>query len=144
LPNRVLIRVTEREAAITLQSGDARYAVDSEGLVIPAPPMTSAKVSPVQVSQMLHPGEKMDPGAVATAHAIREIRPDVTGLVYTPERGVGLVTSQGLTVYLGTDPALLAEQLSLLDRLAPQLEARASQIEFLDLRFPGQPYIKEK
>jgi cell division septal protein FtsQ len=144
LPNRVHIRLTERQPAVTWQVGDARYAVDREGVVLPTPPLSDTLAIRVLSGNPPQFGDKVDASAIAMVQAIQKLRPDATGLVYTADHGVGLETSQGWTVYLGEDPAQLADQLSLLDRLAPELQTPASRIDYLDLRFPASPYLKEK
>jgi cell division septal protein FtsQ len=144
LPNRVLIRLIERQPAVTWQVGDARYAVDRDGIVLPTPPPSDTLTIQVLADRPPQFGEKVNASAIATAKAIQKLRPEATGLVYAADHGVGLVTAQGWTVYLGDDPARLADQLALLDRLAPQLQTRASRIDYLDLRFLASPYLKEK
>jgi cell division septal protein FtsQ len=144
LPNRVLVKLTERQPSLTWQVGDTKLAVDHDGGILPTPPLSNVFTIRVLTGGVPHFGEKVDPGAITTAEAIRRLKPDLTGLVYATDHGVGLITPEGWTAYLGNDPARITDQLELLDRLIGQLQTRASKIDFLDLRFPDSPFLKEK
>lgn len=144
LPAGVSITVQEREPVAVWESGNVRYAVDIEGMVIstesvPAgtPLIRAADGRPIQ------PGERVSEAAVRMAKQLHALRPDVSTLMYHPERGVGFMTPQGWPVWFGIQPDDLATRVTTAVVLSRQLESERVRVEFIDLRFK-QPYYRAK
>jgi len=144
LPAEVTITVQEREPVAVWESGTMRYAVDVEGILIPAesvpggtPLIQALDGRPIQ------PGEHVPVAAVNLVLQLRALLPNVSTYQFQLERGVGFKTAQGWPVWLGTRPDNLEVRIQTLAVLVRQLEAERAKIEYIDLRFK-QPYYKTK
>ncbi len=144
LPAQVNITVQEREPVAVWESGGVRYAVDAEGVLIPAPSVPGdTPLIQAMDARPMQPGQRVPAEAVQMAVQLRALRPDVTTFMYQPDRGVGLKTPQGWPAWFGTQADDLATRVTTLTVLTRQLEAERVKVEYIDLRF-RQPYYKTK
>ncbi|MCW5853944.1 MAG: FtsQ-type POTRA domain-containing protein [Anaerolineae bacterium] len=144
LPAQVTIEVEERTPVALWQVGGAVYGVAEDGTVLPADgappgaPLVQAEGNPLPF------GSKLDAGWIALARHLRDLVPDTKGLIFSTERGIGIVTSQGWPVYFGSQDEATAARLSVLSSLTAELKQQKVEPEFIDLRYAARPYYRLK
>lgn len=133
-PNRVEIRVQEREPVLVWQEGEEVFWVDREGVkfyawgkVNPAWPRVRAQgtwenvsLSPQEVAFVLHLSRRLA----------------LTELVYHPEYGFGWQAPQGWQVYIGTSMHDWDARLALYEQVVQQLEAQGIRPRAIRLLSP--------
>ncbi len=144
LPARVSIEVEERAPVALWQVAGAMYGVAEDGTVLPADgvppgaPLVQAEGNPLPL------GAKLDARWIALARHLRDLVPDAKGLVFSTERGVGIVTPQGWPAYFGAEDETTAARLSVLAALTAELKQQKVEPEFIDLRYAARPYYRLK
>jgi cell division septal protein FtsQ len=140
LPNRVTIQVVERQTHIIWDRGGQRYGVDDRGTVL----ALEGELEGMILVQDLTPGPlevggHINPAAIASALELRRLRPEITALQYSEERGLSFNQADS-PIYLGTGD--MAEKMVILSALLQDLAFEGIQPEFVDVRFPESPYYK--
>ena len=144
LPAQVIIEVEERAPVALWQVGGAVYGVADDGTVLP-PTGTPPGAPTIQAEGNPLPlGSKLDAGWIALARHLRELVPDAKGLVFSTERGIGIVTPQGWSAYFGAEDEATAARLSVLASLTAELKQQKVEPEFIDLRYAARPYYRLK
>ena len=144
LPARVSIQVEERAPVALWQVGGAVYGVAEDGTVLPsdgAPadaPLVQAEGNPLPL------GAKLEPGWIALARHLRALVPDAKGVIFSTERGVGIVTAQGWPAYFGSEDDATAARLTVLASLTAELKQQKVEPELIDLRYATRPYYRLK
>lgn len=103
LPDRLVVRIVERQPALVWQIGDARFLLDESGFVIATNPADDALrgLPRLNVHDLPAPevGGRVDGGPLGTALAIARHAPDygltITGIDYAPAGGITIVTTGG-------------------------------------------------
>lgn len=150
-PARVTIEVEERRPALAWQVAGTTYSVADDGTVLPATsagsgsppradglPLVEAEGGPLQF------GAKVNGQAVALALRLRGLVPSAQKLVYSVERGMGVVTAQGWPVFFGVQDDEIAARVAVLNSLTDQLRERRIEPEFIDLRSSSRPFYRVK
>lgn len=146
LPDRLVVRLVERRAALTWQAGESRALVDEEGFVIAVNPgEDGGRGLPVlQVRDAAPPrvGERVDTAVVRTALAVA--RPPagspalpIVGLEYTPRGGLVLTGDGGRQIVFGGEERL-REKLAVSDKLL----RGERDWRILDVTDPDRPVYK--
>jgi cell division septal protein FtsQ len=144
LPARVRIDVEERSPAILWQVAGNTYGVADDGTVLP--PEGAQSSAPVVQSQgeSLQYGAKIDAELVALAAHVRDLIPDGQRIVFSRERGIGVVTTHGWPVYFGFKDDAIPSRVAVLNSLIARLKQDKVEPEFVDLRFSPRPYYRAK
>ena len=144
-PHTVYIRVIERQPWGYWRIGDATYVIDADGVVLPdvQPPEGAPVINDLGGPVHLLPGDRVDVDAVALARAMLERVPQalalgVTGLEYTPQAGLSLITDSGYRVVLG-DSQNVDYKLAVWQAVEKKLGRGAMAGRVLDLRFEDRP-----
>lgn len=142
LPNRMVIDVQERQARVIWQTGESRYGVDDEGLIV----SLRGDVEPQILIRDLDStprelGEQVNIRAVSAAESYHSLLSGVSEFEYSQEHGLSYRNEYGWRVYLGddTDAEL---KVAVVDALVQRLTSRAEIVEFIDVRFPESPLYR--
>jgi cell division septal protein FtsQ len=142
LPNWVLIDVRERRAHIVWQTGEHRYGVDEDGLIVslsgdsvPNIVVTDLEAAPLQL------GEQVDLQVVAATKRYRSLLSDVSEFEYSREYGLSYLNGQGWRVYLG-DGESAEKKIAIVDALVERLVSQAARVQSIDVRFPESPLYR--
>lgn len=140
LPSEVIIEVVEREPQIVWQSGEARYWVDKEGVVLPIRGELEGMPIVEDVDQIaIQPGERVDPRVVSSARKLKFLLPDVSVLRYSRSKGISFLHEGGWPIYLGIGD--MEEKVAILKALVQRLSAEGIKPGFIDLRFKESPFF---
>jgi len=144
LPNRVHIRVTEREPVVTWVSGGTRLGVDEDGIALPTQAVNPEAITiEVLDGGPVQPGLPVEERVLAVVRQLHELRPDWRHFLVSGDRGVAAVTAEGWPVYFGWETTALRQQVGLLEQVTPRLVSEGVAVEFVDLRFPTRPYYRK-
>jgi cell division protein FtsQ len=152
LPDRIVIRIEEKEPVALLKVGDTFYCVDAEGLVLPSKP---GKLYDLPVLSGDFKGG-LDLGAQAGGarverglgflRTILEDRPElvsvISELVLDDNRELTLyLRRRGIPVRLGKEgyPVKIRCLKAVLERLAQ--ERTFSKVKYVDMRFNGRIFV---
>jgi len=142
LPNRVTIKVVERQPQIIWQQGEKRYWVDEEGTVLPARgELTEATVIMDLDERPVQPGDRVDPQVIAGAQKLRSLLPELTTIQYASHTGISFQSEQGWPIYLGQGVDI-EQKVAIMKALLQETTAKGIHPQFIDLRFKGSPYYK--
>jgi cell division septal protein FtsQ len=103
LPDRLVVRIVERQPALVWQIGDARFLLDEGGFVIAINPADDATqgMPRLNVHDLPAPeiGARVDVAPLGAALAIARRAPDygltIAGIDYAPADGITIVTTGG-------------------------------------------------
>ncbi|HEM61245.1 MAG TPA: FtsQ-type POTRA domain-containing protein [Chloroflexi bacterium] len=142
LPNRMAVRVEERRALLVWQTGEFRYGVDEEGLIVSLdgedePEMVITDLD----SAPLSPGDSVNTQAVAAAAAYQDLLSGVDEFEYSAQYGLSYRDELGRRVYLG-DGEKAALKVAILGALADRLANQGATVESIDVRFPDSPLYR--
>ncbi len=151
LPNRVLVRISERDPVAFVLFGDARYLeVDRDGRVLavwdslprePLPIVTGVAVKDAQVGQRL--GDPSLQDAVAVAADLGQAgRAAISEVHVGRDREMILYTMDGIPVYLGLGEEM-AEKLRAFAGIYGSLAA-PGEVAYIDLRSARRPVVRMK
>jgi cell division septal protein FtsQ len=142
LPNRVTIKVVERQPQVIWQQGEKRYWIDEEGIVLPARgEMTEATVIVDLDERPVQPGDRVDPRVIAGAQKLRSLLPELTAVQYAFHTGISFQSEQGWPIYLGQGEDI-EQKVAIMKALLQEITAKGIHPQFIDLRFKGSPYYK--
>ncbi|MFN8472023.1 MAG: FtsQ-type POTRA domain-containing protein [Anaerolineae bacterium] len=144
LPAQVQIEVEERQPVVAWQVGGNRYGVADDGTVIPPDGMAPDAPTVQAEGQPLKYGVKLNAELVAVAQHVRDLVPDAKGLLYSQERGIGVMTAQDWPVYFGMKDDAIAARVSVLNGLLQEFKQQKIQPEFVDLSLASRPYYRLK
>lgn len=140
-PQRVIVRVRERQPVAFWSVAGHDHPVDAEGFVLAAgaPDGPGPRVVETDAARVLGPGDRVHPDAVALAlriyrEAPRFLGQSVAELEYRPEVGVTAVFENGMRVTFGDERAY-EYKVAVLSKLLDQLAARRYTPRAVDLRF---------
>ncbi len=144
LPNRAIIRVSERQPEVRWSVGNVHYFVDSTGRVLDVadtPPEEDALVIVDTSSKMLFPDDRVDPDALGLVRALSFRLPQEVGI--TPSR-IGWDIGLGVYIKTNTHQTIVFGQNVYLDRklaILHHLLEEETGFTFLDLR-PSNPFYR--
>lgn len=141
LPNRVTIRIEERQPLAVWQSNGESYFVDEEGVLFrlrgdasEALVIRDMRDVPVQ------PGMQVDPEAVRTVVELHTLLPERRAFDWRPAAGVSFIAEGGWEVRFG-DRHDLAWKVAVYRKFAETL-ATQENIAVLDLTVPERPFYQ--
>jgi len=144
-PQTVRIQVMERLPWGYWRLSDKTYVVDAEGVVLPGvqPASGAPVINDLGGPVNLVPGDRVDVDAVALAQSMLQRVPQtlalgITGLEYTPQSGLSLITEAGYRVVLG-DSQNADYKLAVWQAVEKQMGREAMSGHVLDLRFEDRP-----
>ena len=142
LPNRMVIDLREREALVVWQTGEDRYGVDEDGLIVSLRSDVGPDITIVDLdSQPLQLGGQVDREAVNAVETYRSFLSGVSEFEYSREYGLSYRNEYGWRVYLGNGEG--AElKVAILDALVQRLASQALIVECIDVRFPESPLYR--
>ena len=144
LPNRIKIRIWEREAIALVPGKDGFYALDEAGVCIgkaradcPLPVITGTGAAPP-------PGKSLTTEGYRTAVTVlkafdAKLTARLAEVHVTPYQVIELFTNDGVKVYLGR-PEKIAEKGLVLLRLLDALGSR--KVVYIDLKIADRPVVK--
>jgi len=142
LPNRVTIKVVERQPQVIWQQGETRYWIDDEGTGLPARgELTEATVIVDLDERPVQPGDRVAPQVVAGAQKLRSLLPELTTVHYASHTGLSFQSEQGWPIYLGQGENM-EQKVAIMKALLQEIAAKGVHPQFIDLRFKGSPYYK--
>jgi cell division septal protein FtsQ len=141
-PARAIISIEERTPVLIWQTGEARWWVDAEGVIVPPRSDLSEAVTIIDTdAEPLSPGQRLDPSILEAAQALRRLLPELPVMHYSHTTGISFTTREGWPVYLG-DGQNMEAKLTILVALRKELLARGVSPEFIDVRFVERPFYK--
>ncbi len=147
-PNRVRLRVQERVPWGYWQRGDARYVIDSEGVVLEgvSPARDAPTIIDTTSSEALTPGQRVPAAPMALAREISKQAPGLLGVrvvrfEYSIQEGLALETDAGYRVVVG-DGQGLEYKLAVWEAVQKALGAQSLPGRVLDLRFGDRPALR--
>ncbi len=143
LPNRLSIKVRERQAYLIWLSGEESYYLDREGFVLSPRAQTSLSLTLKDLGGgSLRAGDRINPQILETANIYRALLPQVKSFDYSQTYGLAFTTEEGEKVRLGTGEDAQAK-VALLYALKEELKEKGIKIVVIDLRF-DTPYYTVK
>jgi len=145
LPSRVIIRVEERRPDVVWKTGDVCYWVDDEGVILDMVEGESGDAIVVHDldQRPLIPDDRLSPEIVQEVQRLQYLIPEVNAFQYSEATGVSLFHEGRWLVYFGS-PEDLEVKVAIMRALAQEIASSGIEVEYVDLRFSGSPYIKEK
>jgi len=142
LPARVIVSVEERVPQLIWQTGEARWWVDADGIVVPPRAELPGALTIIDTdAQPVSPGQSLGPSIVEATDSLRRLLPDLKEMYYSETTGISFTTGEGWPVYLG-DGRDMDAKLTILVTLRKDLLARGVKPEFIDVRFVERPFYK--
>jgi cell division septal protein FtsQ len=145
LPSRVIIRVEERRPDVIWQTGDIRYGVDDEGVILNMVEGESEEAIVIHDldQRPLIPDDKLSPEIIQEVQRLQYLMPEVNAFNYSEASGVSLFHEGGWLVYFGSSQELEVK-VAIMRALAQEIASSGIEVEYVDLRFSGSPYLKQK
>jgi len=145
LPARVAIVVEEYQPRWEWVAGNNRFWIDETGNILPYNGSLEGALIVVDPSgRPLPVGSSLDPRLVGMMDALSRLMPDVKQVTYDEGLGFVLTVGPGWPVRIGDNPDGLAAKISILNSLLPELMQQNQEVDFIDLRYPEQPYYRLK
>lgn len=143
LPNRLSIKVQERQAYLIWLSGEESYYLDREGFVLSPRHQTSLSLTLKDLGGgSLRAGDRINPQILEAANIYGSLLPQVNSFDYSQDYGLAFTTEEGEKVRLGTGEDAQAKA-ALLYALEEQLKEKGIKAVVIDLRFDTPYYTVE-
>lgn len=140
LPNRLNIKVRERQAYLVWLSGEESYYLDREGFVLSPRHQTSLSLTLKDLGGgSLRAGDRINPQILEATWIYSSLLPQVESFDYSQTYGLVFTTEEGERVRLGTGEDAEAK-VALLYTLKEQLKEKGIKAAVIDLRF-DTPYF---
>jgi len=141
LPNRLSIKVRERQAYLIWLSGEESYYLDREGFVLSPRHQTSLSLTLKDLGGgSLRAGDRINPQILEAANTYISLLPQVKSFDYSQTYGLSFTTEEGEKVRLGTGEDAQAK-VNLLYALKEELKEKGIKAVVIDLRF-DIPYYR--
>lgn len=145
LPAQVAIVVEEYQPRWVWVTGDDQYWVDETGNILPYNGPLEKSLTVVDLSaQPLPIGSTLEPRLVEMMDALSRLMPDAMQATYSENLGFTITVGPGWPVRLGDRADGLATRAGILNSLMADLLAQGRDVDFIDLRYPEQPYYRFK
>jgi cell division protein FtsQ len=142
LPAWVVITIKERMPELVWQTGESRWWVDGDGVIVPPRAELPSALTIVDTDgQPVSTGQVLDPAMIAAAQSLRRLLPDLPLMHYSRTTGISFTTGEGWPVYLG-DGQDMDAKLTILVNLRKDLLARGVTPQFIDVRFVERPFYR--
>jgi cell division septal protein FtsQ len=145
LPSRVIIQVEERRPDVVWKTGDKRYWVDDEGVILDMVDGESEEAIVVHDldKRPLIPDDRLSPEITQEIQRLQYLLPEVNAFQYSEATGVSLFHEGGWPVYFGSSEDLEVK-VAIMRALVQEIASSGIEVEYVDVRFSRSPYIKEK
>ena len=142
-PNRVQIRIEERNARFVWRTGSMAYMVDGAGWVLEADDGSHDELLSIRdVDKLsLQAGGRVSQVALETADGLHTLLPNARAFEYSAASGITLVDVRGWRMCFG-DNQRLAEKVVNMQVLLQQIVGSGASAEYVDLRFVDSPYYR--
>lgn len=142
-PARVAIIVQEYQPRWVWIADDHRFWIDETGNILPDNGTLAGALVVVDLSgRLLQVGSSLEPRLVAMLDTLSRLMPDLKQVAFDRSMGFILNAGPGWPVRIGDDPARLAVKIGILNSLLPELIDEKQDVDFIDLRYPEQPYYR--
>lgn len=143
LPNRLSIRVRERQPYLIWLSGEESYYLDREGFVLSPRHQISLSLTLKDLGGgSLRAGDRINPQILEAANIYSALLPQVKSFDYSQTYGLAFTTEEGEKVRLGTGEDAQFK-VALLHALKEELKEKGIKAVVIDLRFDTPYYIVE-
>ncbi|HEY8492162.1 MAG TPA: cell division protein FtsQ/DivIB [Dehalococcoidia bacterium] len=145
-PRGAVVRLQERTPWAIWYSGDSRYVIDEEGVVLSRgePPPGAVTVRQLDGRTDLRPGDRVDADALHLAQRVLGAAPQgvrVAEFRYHADQGLLAVTEDNVEVRLG-DGVDLEYKLAVWAALLEAAADAGRRVSLIDLRFGDRPYFR--
>jgi len=142
-PNRVQIRIEERNARFVWRTGSKAFVVDGAGWVLEADDGSHDELLSIRDvdEPSLQAGDRVSQVALETADGLHTLLPDARAFEYSGASGITLVDVRGWRICFG-DNQRLAEKVVNMQVLLQQIAGSGASVEYIDLRFVDSPYYR--
>jgi len=145
LPAQVAIVVEEYQPRWVWVAGNDRYWVDEGGNILPYNGPLAHSLTVVDPSaQPLPIGSSLEPRLVEMMDALSRLMPEVSQATYSEDLGFVFTVGAGWPVRIGDSAEGLEVRVGILKSLLMDLLAQNREVDFIDLRYPEQPYYRFK
>jgi cell division septal protein FtsQ len=145
VPAQVSIVVQEYRPHWVWIAGTNRFWIDETGQILPDNHKLKATLTVTEPSDRWLPiGSRLAPHLVEMIDTIDYLLPDVEQIEYDEKMGFTLTVGPGWPIRIGNTPDRLATKMGILNSLLPELMRQEKDVDFIDLRFPEQPYYRLK
>ncbi|MCL4535158.1 MAG: cell division protein FtsQ/DivIB [Bacteroidetes bacterium] len=147
LPDVVVVKVHERQAAYSWRSGDRSYLLSADGVVLGEGEDAEGTTVILDKDEgTLHTGDRLGREVLGAAKRLTKWLPEKTGLSvenfeYSPTEGLSLVSENGYRIIFGSGENLGAK-VAALQSILDQLAAEGRSVHSIDLRVDGRPYVR--
>ncbi len=167
-PDRLYISIVEDKPVLNWRENGRNYWVNTEGAIIPAfgqdmnlltiesqvPQRAAAQVAinPVSgaaaeesetVSRVNTYLDFVPQELIETAAWLKEQRPEITQLTYTPTDGLQFVAEEGWVAKFGIGGSLMTK-MSVYEAIADDLQARGIGVDYINVAHPAKPVYRPK
>jgi len=143
LPNRLSIKVQERQPYLIWLSGEESYCLDREGFVLSPRHQTGLSLTLKDLGGgSLRAGDRINPQILEAANIYSSLLPQVRSFDYSQTYGLAFMTEEGEKVRLGTDEGAQTK-VALLYALKEELKEKGIKAVVIDLRFDTPYYTVE-
>jgi len=143
LPNRLSIKVRERQAYLIWLSGEESYYLDREGFVLSPRHQTSLSLTLKDLGGgSLRAGDRINPQILEAANIYSSLLPQVKSFEYSQDYGLAFTTEEGEKIRLGTAEDAQAK-VTLLYAIKEHLQEKGIKAGVIDLRFDTPYYTVE-
>jgi len=143
LPARVDVKLQERVAAYSWQSGGNAYLVDQEGLVLRLDDGLRPDRVTIQHQDggQLDVGDRVDTGILRTVQQLNALLPQTTRFQYSEAMGISLAGEQGLVIHIG-DGQDLHTKVASIEAILREIVSTGDSAQLIDVRFVDSPYYR--
>ncbi len=140
-PGAVHIDVTERVPVVVVQQpGGAEFWADAQGvLFVERPGWEHLLPLVVEGEQTL---ESVPPEAVTSALALRDLRPNIERLYYSPADGLSYQDGRGWRGYFGIGPDM-PQRLAIYETLVDHVLSQGVQPSVISVQNPAAPFYRK-
>lgn len=143
LPNRLSIKVLERQPYLIWLSGEESYYIDREGFVLSPRYQTSLSLTLKDLGGgSLRAGDRINPQILEATNIYSSLLPQVKSYDYSQTYGLAFTTEDGEKVRLGIGEDAQAK-VALLYLLKEELKEKGIKAAIIDLRFDTPYYTVE-
>jgi len=143
LPDRLLIRIEERNVRFIWHAAGTAFLVDGTGRLLQIDDGSHAGLVSVQDldERPLQLGDQVDVVALRSVEGLHSLLPEIRTFEYSQAKGVSLFDARGWRVYFGDDQ-LLPQKVASMHAILQKIASRDEPVRLIDLRFVGSPYYE--
>ncbi|MFQ5593258.1 MAG: cell division protein FtsQ/DivIB [Anaerolineae bacterium] len=144
-PAQVAIVVEEYQPRWVWVAGDNQLWVDETGNILPYNGPLDGALTVIDLSARSLPiGSSLEPRLVEMMDALSRLMPDVRQATYSENLGFIITVGPRWPVRVGERADGLETRIGVLNTLLKELLEQNRDVDFIDLRYPEQPYYRFK